>query len=96
MYPRLSSQSRLWEGMGSWDALVSMPFSEISAALVGWGACLYRSCVSSLSFNAKLSLWTKIGRIQTYSTEYVLNTFEYEMLWFDIAFSTLDLSLFCG
>ena len=44
MYPRLSSQSRLWEGMGSWDALVSMPFSEISAAgrraLMGSGACL--------------------------------------------------------
>ena len=28
MYPRLSSQSRLWDGLGSWDALVSMPFSE--------------------------------------------------------------------
>ena len=44
LYPRLSSQSRLWEGMGSWDALVSMPFSEISAAgrraLMGSGACL--------------------------------------------------------
>ena len=38
MYPRLSSQSRLWEGMGSWDALVSMPFSEISAA---GSICLY-------------------------------------------------------
>ena len=30
MYPRLSSQSRLWEGMGSWDALVPMAFSETS------------------------------------------------------------------
>ena len=44
MYPRLSSQSRLWEGMGSWDALVPMPFSEISAAerrgLMGSGECL--------------------------------------------------------
>ena len=44
MYPRLSSQSRLWEAMGSWDALVPMPFSKISAAerrgLMGSGECL--------------------------------------------------------
>ena len=44
MYPRLCSQSRLLERMGSWDALVPKPFSEISAAdrrgLMGSGECL--------------------------------------------------------
>ena len=75
MYPRLSSQSRLWEGMGSWDALVSMLFSEKAAgrrALMGSGACLWIG--SSLSFNTKLSPRTKIGRIQTYSKRILLNT----------------------
>ena len=28
MYPRLSSKSQLWEGVGTWDALVRTPSSR--------------------------------------------------------------------
>ena len=28
MYPRLSSKSQLWEGVGTWDALVPTPSSR--------------------------------------------------------------------
>ena len=42
MYPRISSRSQLWEGVGTWDALVPTPSSLQNG--VGSGArgeCLY-------------------------------------------------------
>ena len=59
--------------MGSWDALVSMPFSEISAAgrraLMGSGVP-----VDCMFLPYLLIQNSQIGRIQTYSERILLNT----------------------
>ena len=54
MYPRLSSKSQLWEGVGTWDALVPTPSSRQNGVVLGLGESACKSYLSSMLLSTTL------------------------------------------